>query len=135
MALESRIEAGGRRLLTSPLWLGLSITAVLVAPTFLVPGIPLWVGLVSVLTLAPVVLVGTYGTFFLYRWIRGAVGREPSTATAVEESRARERPIDRLRERYAAGEIDEETFERAVERLLETEPGEERRERDLLRDS
>lgn len=134
MTLESRIEAGGRRLLTSPLWLGLSITAVLVAPTFLVPGIPLWIGLVSLLILAPMVLIGTYATFFLYRWIRGAIGRDAPMATAAEEPRTRERPIDRLRERYAAGEIDEETFERTVERLLETEPRESRRERDLLRE-
>lgn len=134
MTLESRIEAGGRRPLSSPLWLGLSITAVLVAPTFLVPGIPLWIGLVSLLTLAPVVLLGTYATFALYRWIRGAIRREPPTAAPSEEPRVRERPIDRLRERYATGEIDEETFERTVEHLLETEPRDGRRERDLLRE-
>ncbi|MFC4988841.1 MULTISPECIES: SHOCT domain-containing protein [Saliphagus] len=134
MTLESRIEAGGRRLLTSPLWLGLSITAVLVAPIFLVPGIPVWVGAFWLVTVTPTVLLGTYATFALYRWLRGAVGRDAPTATAAEEPRTRERPIDRLRERYATGEIDEETFERTVERLLETDPNEGGRERDLLRE-
>lgn len=134
MTLESRIEARGRQLLTSPLWLGLSITAVLVAPIFLVPGIPLWVGAFWLVTVTPTILLGTYATFALYRWLRGAVGRDAPTATATENPRARERPIDRLRERYAAGEIDEETFERTVERLLETEPRDGRRERDLLRE-
>lgn len=138
MTLESRIGAGGRRLCSSPLWLGLLIMAVLVAPTFLVPGIPLWVGLVSLLTLAPMVLLGTYATFYIYRRIRGAIGAGSPTADTADVPKARETALDRLWERYAAGEIGEETFERTVERLLETEPDARRndgcREPDLLRE-
>ncbi|MDL5360669.1 SHOCT domain-containing protein [Halalkalicoccus sp. NIPERK01] len=119
MSLESRIEAGGRRALRSPLWVGLLITAFLVVPTFLVPGIPLWIALVSLVTLAPLVLLGTYAVYHLYWWVTGSNG-EAGDAGVVEPDG--ESPLERLRYRYATGEIDEATFERTLERLLETEP-------------
>lgn len=123
MSVESRIEAGGRRILASPLWVGLVITALLVVPTFLVPSVPLWVALVSLLTLTPLVLLGTYAVYHLYWWASGAGdgGNESEAREADDES-----PIALLRHRYATGEIDESTFERKLDRLLETESLEER---------
>lgn len=119
MSVESRIEAGGRRALASPLWVGLAITALLVAPTFLVPSVSFWVALVSLVTLTPLVLLGTYAVYHLYWWARGSA--ESETRGADGES-----PIAQLRRRYATGEIDESTFERKLDRLLETESSEER---------
>lgn len=123
MSLESRIEAGGRRALGSPLWVGLAITAFLVVPTFLVPSVPLWVALVSLLTLAPLVLLGTYAIYHLYWRLTGS--SDEASASEIGESTT-ESPIARLRYRYATGEIDEATFERKLDRLLETEPIEQR---------
>lgn len=76
LAVKSGIESGGRRVLASPLWVGLAISAFLVAPTFLVPSVPLWVALVSLVTLTPLVLLGTYAVYHLYRWAIGAGGNE-----------------------------------------------------------
>lgn len=136
MSLESRIEARGRRLLRSPLWVGLAITAFLVVPTFLVPSVPLWVALVSLVTLAPLVLLGTYSLYYLYGWLSNVPGTDEDDAATSDS--AFETPIDRLRHRYATGEIDEATFERKLDRLLETETLQRRdgpeRERDLLKE-
>lgn len=124
MSLEARIERGGRRVLTSPLWLGLLITAFLVVPVFFTPGVALWIGVVSLTTLLPIVLGCTYLADYIYRRVV-----EPdstgSRATGEEELTA----IDRLRHAYATGEINEETFERKLDRLLETEDIEGRRHR------
>ncbi|MFC7193702.1 SHOCT domain-containing protein [Halosimplex aquaticum] len=51
-------------------------------------------------------------------WLAG-----PSTAEATADERddAGDDALQRLRERYAAGEIDDVEFERRLERLLETE--------------
>ncbi|ELZ33670.1 SHOCT domain-containing protein [Halorubrum tebenquichense] len=49
--------------------------------------------------------------------------------TAVDRSTTAERPIAELRERYAAGEIDEAEFERKLDRLLATEDLDERFDR------
>lgn len=137
MALESRIETGGRRVLRSPLWVGLLITAFLVIPTFLVPTIPLWVALVSLITLTPLVLGSTYLLYYLYERFFGTDGVDSWTT----DERETETPIDQLRYEYATGEIDEETFDRKLERLLETETLQQRtrsddgtRETDLLRE-
>lgn len=46
---------------------------------------------------------------------------EPASSTAGTED-----PLATLRERYASGEIDEEEFERKLDRLLETEELDER---------
>lgn len=124
MSVESRIEAGGRRVLASPLWVGLAISALLVVPTFLVPSVPLWVALVSLVTLTPLVLLGTYAIHHLYRWATGAGGNEGVSENGNYEADD-ESPIALLRRRYATGEIDESTFERKLDRLLETESMEE----------
>lgn len=121
MSLESRIEAGGRRMLGSPLWVGLAITAFLVVPTFLVPSVPLWVALVSLVTLTPLVLLCTYAIYYGYWWLTGSAD-EPENHRSEADS-----PIAELRHRYATGEIDEATFERKLDRLLETETVEPRR--------
>ncbi|MBP1922786.1 putative membrane protein [Halorubrum alkaliphilum] len=44
----------------------------------------------------------------------------------VSESTTAEQPVAELRDRYATGEIDEAEFERRLDRLLETEPLDER---------
>ncbi|KYH25637.1 hypothetical protein HAPAU_23120 [Halalkalicoccus paucihalophilus] len=135
MSLESRIEAGSRRVLRSPLWVGLLITAFLVVPTFLVPSVPLWVALVSLLTLTPLVLLGTYAIYHAYWRLAGSTG---GTAESRVSDSTVESPIAWLRHRYATGEIDEATFERKLDRLLETEPVERRdsagEEFDLLKE-
>lgn len=120
MSLENRIERRGRRVLHSPLWLGLLITAFLVLPVFLVPEVPLWVGIISLATLLPIVLGSTYLADYLYR---RAVGSDESNAPSPDPSVTEEEPtaIERLRHAYATGEISEETFERKLDRLLETE--------------
>lgn len=133
MTLESRLEAGGRRVLRSPLWVGLLITAFLVLPTFLVPTVPLWVALVSLITLTPLVLCSTYLLYYLYGRFFGS----DSVDSWTTDERETETPIDQLRHEYATGEIDEETFDRKLDRLLETETlrqsrDDENRETDLL---
>lgn len=45
--------------------------------------------------------------------------REPAASTAPDADG--EAPLDRLRRRYAEGELTDEQFERKLERLLETE--------------
>lgn len=50
MSVESRIEVCGRRVLASPLWVGLAITAFLLVRTFFV----------SPVTLTSLVVLGTY---------------------------------------------------------------------------
>ena len=44
----------------------------------------------------------------------------------ISESTTAEQPVAELRDRYATGEIDEAEFERRLDRLLETEPLDER---------
>ncbi|WP_331233951.1 SHOCT domain-containing protein [Natronorarus salvus] len=136
MSIESRIEAWGRRVLRSPLWVGLAITAILVVPTFLVPGVALWIGIVSLLTLTPLVLFGTYLAYYLLGRFTGLLDGDEGSH---DESREADSPIAVLKHRYAVGEIDEETFERKLDRLLDagSPPGREggpRREADLLRE-
>lgn len=58
--------------------------------------------------------------------------RDERESTPADESRADagDDPVAVLRERYARGRIDEEEFERRLDRLLATEPGELHRERE-----
>ncbi|MFC7018101.1 MULTISPECIES: SHOCT domain-containing protein [Haloarcula] len=46
---------------------------------------------------------------------------DESTGDAADETADAETPLERLRRRYAEGELTDEQFERKVERLLETE--------------
>jgi uncharacterized membrane protein len=115
MSFESRIEADGRRLLQSPYWTGIAVTLFLTLPTFIVPTVPLWVSMATLVTMGPMVVVACY---LLYSWLFDY----GDTSTNGNEKRAdAETPFDLLKRRYANGEIDEETFERRLERLLETE--------------
>lgn len=89
-------------------------------PSSSVPSVPLWVALVSLVTLTPLVLLGTYAVYHLYRWATGAGGNERASENGSHGADD-ESPIALLRRRYATGEIDESTFERKLDRLLETE--------------
>lgn len=121
MSLESRTEAWGRGVLRSPLWVGLVITAFLVIPTFLVPEIALWIGIVSLIALTPLVLFSTYLAYYLIGRFTGVLDTEENTFRQEEELEI-ESPVVMLQRRYAVGEIDEETFEQKLDRLLDTEP-------------
>ncbi|WP_336362085.1 hypothetical protein [Halalkalicoccus salilacus] len=58
----------------------------------------MWVALISLVTLAPLVLLGTYSLYYLYGWLSNVPGTDEdgaSTDAAVETL------IDRLRHRYA----------------------------------
>lgn len=139
MSVESRIEASGRRLLQSPLWVGLLITAFLVIPTFLVPSVPLWVAVVSLITLTPLVLLSTYLVYFIYGRVADFRTDRREKEVATEEPEDFNSPIEQLQYRYAIDEIDEDTFERKLDRLLKTESSQQRsshrdREVDLLKD-
>ncbi len=75
------------------------------------------VAIVGWLFLVPVIaIVSDYVD--VQEWLAG-----PSTAEATADERddAGDDALQRLRERYAAGEIDDVEFERRLERLLETE--------------
>ncbi|MEF8779383.1 MAG: SHOCT domain-containing protein [Haloferacaceae archaeon] len=61
-------------------------------------------------------------------WLDGWTRREDATreetaetAKSGRDGRSGETPLERLRRRYAEGELTEEQFERKLERLLETE--------------
>jgi hypothetical protein len=88
------------------------------------------------LSIVPAVFLGTLPVLVASVWlverVRGRVGDDagdPSDGRRSGRSRRGDRDpeaegydaaLERLRERYAAGEIDEEEFERRVERLVET---------------
>ncbi|UPM42602.1 SHOCT domain-containing protein [Halocatena salina] len=121
MSLESRIEQRGRRILGSPLWMGIVITAFLVAPVFFTPQVPLWMGLVSLTSLLPLVLGSTYLADYIYRRVVDSDSTDVSSPDSPVTEEDVQTPIERLRHAYARGEIGEEAFERRLERLLETE--------------
>ena len=116
MSIESRVEAGGRWVLRSPLWTGLAVTLFFVLPTLVIPGVPLWVSAALAVTLGPPIIAGLYVVYGTYRWLIGesATDSDPTDGEPTD-------PIDRLKHRYANGEIDESTFERRLETLLETD--------------
>jgi uncharacterized membrane protein len=75
-----------------------------------VPGVPFWV--IFIIGFAVVLpLVG-----ILFDDDESATDAEPSADRPDEED-----PLERLKRRYAEGEIGDEEFERRLERLLETE--------------
>lgn len=75
-----------------------------------VPGVPFWaifaIGYAVVLPLVAIAL--------------GEGEDEPETDRSSDPDGSTETPLDRLKRRYAEGEIDEAEFERRLERLLET---------------
>ena len=115
MSLESRIEAGGRWVLRSPLWTGVAVTLFFVLPTLVIPGIPLWVSTALAVMLGPPIIGGLYVIYGLYRRLVGAPTADPEPPDEPAD------PIDQLKHRYARGEIDESTFERRLETLIETD--------------
>lgn len=120
MSLESRIEAGGRWVLGSPLRMGLAVTLFFVLPTLLIPAVPLWVSAVAFVTIGPPTVLACYVIYGIYGWLFGS-DAEPTPEAAEELPDEIETPVDRLKYRYAQGEIDESTFERRLEQLLETD--------------
>jgi uncharacterized membrane protein len=78
-----------------------------------VPGVPFWaifaIGYAVVLPLVAIALDEDEEAD------ESDAGRDTATEDASES------PLDRLKRRYADGEIDEAEFERRLERLLETE--------------
>ena len=119
MSIESRVVAAGRRIAASPLWTGLAVTVFFVLPTVVIPSIPLWVSAVFALVIGPPILVGCFLLYGLGRRLRRAVGADetPETDSVDDETD----PLARLKTRYANGEIDEATFERRLETVIETE--------------
>ena len=86
---------------------GVVFAVVLTGPLFLAASIPTWVAL-SVCTVLAMSLT----------WVACQCYR------IFEEPETRSTPIERLRDRYAAGEIDDGEFEARLERLLWTLPEE-----------
>jgi len=122
MSLESRIEAGGRRILRSPLWTGIAVTLFFVLPTVVIPGIPLWVSALVFVIVGPPVIVLLYMLYGIYGRLFGLFGSDDERQQSTEEFPPEiETPVDQLKYRYANGDIDEKTFERRLEELIETE--------------
>lgn len=122
MSLESRIEAGGRRILRSPLWTGIAVTLFFVLPTVVIPGVPLWVSAAVLLTLGPPIVMACYLLYGIYGRLFGSDEADTEPVEPTEETPPGvETPVDRLKYRYASGEIDEQTFERRLEQLIETD--------------
>lgn len=127
MSIESRVVAAGRRIAASPLWTGLAVTLFFVLPTVVIPSIPLWVSAVFALVIGPPILVGCFLLYGLVRRLRRAV-RLDETAEETESFDGQTDPLQRLKDRYANDEIDEATFERRLETVIETESADEKTE-------
>lgn len=118
MSIESRVVAAGRRIAASPLWTGLAVTLFFVLPTLIVPSIPLWVSALVALFVGPPTILGCFLLYGIYRRLTSAVrpGDESDSSAASDQD-----PVERLKERYANGEIDDATFERHLELVIESE--------------
>lgn len=125
MSIESKVAAVGRRIVASPLWTGLAITLFFVLPTLVVPVIDLWVSALLAVLIGPPIVFGCFVLYGLYRRLTRAVrtGNESDSSAATEQD-----PVERLKERYANDEIDDATFERHLEVVMETESLEDERE-------
>lgn len=69
---------------------------------------------------------GLLGLLVVYHFARGVADQAAAAPSAADPTRGRDGddaddPIRVLQERYARGEIDEETFETRMERLLESD--------------
>jgi len=128
MSIESRVVAVGRRIAASPLWTGLAITLFFVLPTLVIPSIPLWVSVLIAVLVGPPTVLGCFVVYGIYRRLTGVIGDDDESEPTVPE----QDPVERLKERYANGEIDDATFEHHLELVMETEAlddGESLRER------
>ena len=117
MSIESRVVAVGRRIAASPLWTGLAITLFFVLPTLVIPSIPLWVSALIAVLVGPPTVLGCFVVYGIYRRLTGVIGDDDESEPTVPE----QDPVERLKERYADGEIDDATFERHLELVMETE--------------
>jgi uncharacterized membrane protein len=81
-----------------------------------VPGIPFWV----IFIIGFAVVLPLVGILF-DEDDEYATGTEPSAGRNREGEQEQEDALERLKRRYAEGEIGDEEFERRLERLLETE--------------
>lgn len=117
MSIGSQIEAKWNRILDSPLWMGVLIAISVSLPLLILPQVPLWISLFWFTALLPPAVGGTYVLQYLYGRFTDS---DTSEASATEES-SQPTAIEQLRDQYATGKISEETFERKLEQLLETE--------------
>ena len=81
-----------------------------------VPGVPFWV----IFIIGFAVVLPLVGILFDEDG-EPTAGTDPSSGRNREGERGQEDPLDRLKRRYAEGELTDEEFERRLERLLETE--------------
>jgi len=87
----------------------------------------LWVAMVIMMALVVVGVVALVYAIQGSHWPRLTGRRSTLTRGDLEQGQVSERdPLVVLRERYAAGEIDQEEFERRVENLLRTDPTQDR---------
>ncbi len=81
-----------------------------------VPGVPFWV----IFIIGFAVVLPLVGILF-DEDDESATAADPSANRDREGEQEQEDPLERLKRRYAEGEIGDEEFERRLERLLETE--------------
>ncbi len=101
-----------------------ALLGVLVAISALLTVVSLVVGLVTALVLTvvalAVLLLALVGSYRVFTWWRSrADATEVATATRSAEQPVD--PIERLRERYVAGELTESEYERRLELVLDTD--------------
>jgi len=118
MSIEARVAAVGRRIAASPLWTGLAITLFFVLPTLVIPSIPLWFSALLAVLIGPPTVLGCFLLYGLYRRLTGLLGTNDAPQSTVSTD---DDPVERLKQRYANGEIDEPTFERHLEFVMESE--------------
>jgi len=95
MSIASRIKADGRRLLHSPFWTGTAVTLFLVMPTFIIPTVPLWVSMATLVTMGPMIVLACYLLYERY----GRPGSGDASTEASEERADAETPFDLLKRR------------------------------------
>lgn len=117
MSIESRVVAVGRRIAASPLWTGLAVTLFFVLPTLVIPSIPLWVSALLAVLIGPPTVLGCFLLYGIYRRLTAVVRTDDNS----EPTASTQDPVERLKERYANDEIDDATFERHLELIMETE--------------
>jgi uncharacterized membrane protein len=82
----------------------------------------------ALLVLVPLGLIATYVIRYGVAGVTDSGGDGPRTTDREAADRQVRDGLDRLRDRYAAGELDEAQFERKLETLLETDQPERARE-------